>query len=88
MRPFWKLARKATKQRLKLLQSDHFVSKIKNAKKHAKSVSTRHCSCSMQKTGWKKWDHSENWQKPPLNKGSSLCKIDTLGEKLKLKKTS
>ena len=28
----------------------HFGSKIKNALKHAKNVSTTHCSCSMQKT--------------------------------------
>ena len=32
------------------LQNGHFGSKIKNAKKHSKNASTRHCSCSMQKT--------------------------------------
>ena len=31
------------------MQSGHFGSKIKNAKKHAKNISKRHCSCSMQK---------------------------------------
>ena len=36
------------------MQNGHFGSKIKNAKKHAKNVSTRHCSCSMQKNGSKK----------------------------------
>ena len=34
-------------------QNGHFGSKIKNAKEHAKSNSTRHCSCSMQKTAQK-----------------------------------
>ena len=48
MRPFWKLPKMANKQRL--LQNPHFGSKIKNGKKHAKNVSTTHCSCSMQKT--------------------------------------
>ena len=41
----------ATKQ---YRQNGHFGSKIQNAKKHAKNVSTRHCSCSMQKTAKKK----------------------------------
>ena len=59
----------ATKQRLQPWQNGHFGSKIKNAKKHAKNVSTRHCSCSMQKTARKKQlifekrEHFENWQK-------------------------
>ena len=44
----------ANKQRLEPLQNRHFGSEIKNAKKHAKNVSTTHCSCSMQKNGSKK----------------------------------
>jgi len=32
------------------LQNPYFGSKIKNAKKHAKNVSTTHCSCSVEKT--------------------------------------
>ena len=44
----------ATKQRLQPLQNCHFVSKIKNAKKHAKKVSVRDCSCSMEKAVPKK----------------------------------
>ena len=47
---FWKLPKMATKQRLYTLQNRHFGSKIKNAEKHAKNVSTTHCSFSMQKT--------------------------------------
>ena len=49
VRPFLKLPKMATKQILWPLQSRHFGSKIKIAKKHAKKVSTKHCSCSMQK---------------------------------------
>ena len=50
MRAFRKLPKMATKQRLQTLQNRHFMSKIKYALKHAKNVSTTHCSCSMQKT--------------------------------------
>ena len=37
MRPFLKLAKMATKQRLEPFQNGHFGSKIQNAKKHAKT---------------------------------------------------
>ena len=46
----------------------------------------------MQKNGSKKqlifekWEHFENCQKWPLSKGYSLCKIFTLGQKLKMQK--
>ena len=50
----------ATKQTLEPLQIRHFGSKIKNAKKHAKNVSTTHCSCSMQKTARKSSLYSKN----------------------------
>ena len=50
MRAFWKWPKMATKQRLQACQNHHFGSKIKNAQKHAKNVSTTYCSCSMQKT--------------------------------------
>ena len=40
-------------QRLWPLQNRHFGSKIKNAKKHAKNISTTRCSCSTQKTAKK-----------------------------------
>ena len=53
IRPFLKLPKMANKQRLKPLQNRHFRSKIKNGKK-GKTVSTTHCSCSMQKNGEKK----------------------------------
>ena len=36
---------------------------------------------------FKKWDHFENWQKWPQCKGYSLCKMVSLGKKLKMPKT-
>ena len=67
---------------------------VKNykCKKHAKNVSTTHCSCSVRKIGSKKQlifekgEHFENCRKWPPSKGYSLCKILTLGEKLKMEK--
>ena len=51
MRPLWKSP---------IMQHHHFKSKIKNAQKHAKNVSTTHCSCSMQKTARKNSQYSKN----------------------------
>ena len=45
------MGKMAKKQRS--LRNGHLGSKIKNAKKHAKNVCTRHYSCSMQKTAKK-----------------------------------
>ena len=39
-------------------QNRHFESKIKNAKKHAKNVSTKHCSCFKEKTARKNVNYS------------------------------
>ena len=47
MRAFWKWA---PSKGYNTVQKRHFGSKLKNAWKHAKNVSTTHCSCSMQKT--------------------------------------
>ena len=93
MRPFWKLAKTATMQRLWPLQSGQFGSKIKIAKKHAKNG----CRITLQlyyaKNGpkkqvtFEKWDHFENWQKWPQCKGYSLCRMVSFGPKLKMPKT-
>ena len=50
MRPFWKLAKMATLQRLYPLQSGQFGSKIKIAKSMRKTAVEAHYSCIMQKT--------------------------------------
>ena len=81
----------ATKQRLKPLQNRHFESKIKNAKKHAKKVSTHIavvlCKKRLEKQLiFKKREHFEDCQKWPPSKGYSRCKIVTLGQKLKMQK--
>ena len=39
-----------------------------------------------KKVIFEKQDHFENWQKWPPSKGYSLCKMVTLGQKLKMKK--
>ena len=49
MRPFWKLAKMATMQRLLPLQSGQFGSKIKIAKNMRKEPVDAHYSCFMQK---------------------------------------
>ena len=36
---------------------------------------------------FEKLDHFESWQKLPPSKGYSLCKMVTLGQKLKMQKT-
>ena len=71
MRPFWKLAKMATMQRLQPLQSGQFGSKIKYAKNMIKKLSTSTLDLFYAKNGSKKqlifekWDHFENWQKCP-----------------------
>ena len=54
MRPFWKLAKMATMQRLYPLQSGQFGSKIKIAKSMRKTAVKAHYSCIMEKTAVKK----------------------------------
>ena len=53
MRPFWKLAKMATMQRLYPLQSGQFGSKIKIPKSMRKTAVEAHYSCIMQKTAAK-----------------------------------
>ena len=50
IRPFWKLAKMATMQRLLPLQSGQCGSKIKIAKSMRKTAVEAHYSCIMQKT--------------------------------------
>ena len=94
MRPFWKMAKMATMQRLLPLQSGQFRSKIKIAKKMGKEAVEAHYSCFMQKKKgskkqliFEKWHHFENWQKWPQCKSYSLCKMVGLGQKLKMPET-
>ena len=67
------------------MQNGHFGSKIKNATKHAKNVSTTHCSCSMQKTVPK---NSLYWKNETILKiaKNGFCKMVTLAQKLKMQK--
>ena len=83
----------ATKQTLQSWQNGHFGSKIKNAKKYAKNVSTRHCSCSMQKKRLEKTANNRKMgpfrklAKMATSKGYySLGKTVTLGQKLKMQR--
>ena len=61
--------------------------------KHAKKDSTSTLQLYYAKNGSKKQlifekrDHFENWQKWPQCKGYSLCKMASLGRKLKMPKT-
>ena len=88
-----KKAKMATMQRLYSLQSGQFGSKIKIAKSMRKTAVEAHYSCIMQKNCSKKQlifeksHHFENWQKGPQCKGYSLCKMVSLGQKLKMPKT-
>ena len=69
----------------------HFGSKIRSVKKHSKNVSTIHCSCCVQETARKKivfflkmrafWKLANS---PTKQRLYSLCKIVTLGQKLKV----
>ena len=72
------------------MQNRHFRSKINNAKKHAKTVSRTHCSCSMQKTAPKKTANIRKVKPfsklPKMATKNGLCKIVTLGQKLKMLK--
>ena len=75
------------------MQNRHFGSKIKNAKQHAKNVSTTHCSFSMQKTAPKNTLYSTHKSILKIAKTGhqpkaiySLCKIVPLGQKLKMQK--
>ena len=62
------------------------------AKSMRKTAVEAHYSCIMQKTApkkpliFEKWDHFENWQKWPQCKGYSLCKMVSLGQKLRMPK--
>ena len=93
MRPFWKLAKMATMQKAIAFAKWSFWSKIKSAEKHAIKDSTSTLDLFYAKNGSKKqlifekWDHFENWQKWPQCKGSSLCKMVSLVQKLKMPKT-
>ena len=72
------------------MQNSHFGSKIKIPKKHVKIHSTNHLQSFSAKNRSKKhqiFDKGENFQNRPSCNGYSPCKILTLAEKLKLKKT-
>ena len=92
MRPFLKFVKMVAMQRLWPLQNGQFGSKIKSAEKHAIKDSTSILDLFYAKNGSKKqlifekWDHFENLQKWPQCKGYSLCKVVSLGQKLKLRK--
>ena len=73
------------------MQNGHFGSKIKNAEKHAKNVSTRHCSSSMQRAARENSYYSKNETILKIGKNGHqakaiLSKMVTLGQKLKIKK--
>ena len=79
-------------KRLKPLQNQYYGSKVKIAKKKKcqmrlfNPIAVVLCKKGLQKTTWmvEKWGSFENWGKWPICKGHSLCKITTLGQKLKL----
>ena len=81
-------------QRLQPLQNGQFGTKIKNAKHMRKTILQEHQSCSVQK---KPLENTQNipemrqFGKPAILqspcKGYSLCKLVTLGQKLKMPKT-
>ena len=88
MRAFWK---SAIMQRLQPLQNPHFGSKIKIPKNMSKCILQVIWSCSVQKNLSKKhsiFDEWEDFENRPSCKSYSLCKILTLGQKLKFRKTS
>ena len=92
MRAFWKLPKIASKQRLELCKIITLGQKLKMQKNMLKTF-LQHIAVVLCKKGSKKqlifqkWEHFENCQKWPLSKGYSLCKILTLGQKLKMQKT-
>ena len=67
--------------------------KNENCEEHAKNSCRSTLQLYYAKNGskkqlrYEKWDHSENWQKWPQWKGHSLCKMVSLGQKLKMPKT-
>ena len=67
--------------------------KKKNSFKHTKHVSTNTLELFYAKNGSTKqlilvkWEHFENGQKWPQCKGYSPCKVLSLGQKIKLRKT-
>ena len=68
--------------------------KNENCEKHAKNSCRSTLQLYYAKNGSKKqlifekWDHFENWQKGPQCEGYySLCKMVSLGQKLKMPKT-
>ena len=61
MRPFWKL----------------ILAEIKNSRKQAKNVSTRHYSCCVQRTARKNSEYSKN---------ETILKIGPLGQTIKMQK--
>ena len=74
------------------MQNPHFGSKIKILKTISKSILQIIYSCSVQKTAPKNTKYSRNESILKIDhhacKGYSPCKILTLAQKLKLKKTS
>ena len=79
------LQRLQTMQRLQPLQNGQFGSKIKNAKNMQKTILQEHQSCFVRKTARKNTKYSRN---ETILKIGYLCKILTLGQKLKFQKTS
>ena len=89
MRAFWKLPKMATKQRLKTLQNRHFGSKMKNAcyKRFYNTLQLIYAKKGSKKQLiFERWEDFENSQKWPPSKGYRLCKVVSLGQKLKMPK--
>ena len=94
MKPFWKLQQLPQSKGYNLWKIATLAQRLKlqTKKKQAKNISPRYCSCSMKKRASKKhlvfekWDRFENCQKWQPNKGHRLCKIVTLGQKMKVHK--
>ena len=87
MRPFWK---SPIMQRLQPLQNRHFGSKNRIPKNKSKTILQIISSCSTQKTASKNTKYSRNETILKIThhaKVYSLCKILTLGQKLKFQKT-
>ena len=73
------------------MQNPHFASKIKILKNISKSLLQINLSCSLQKTSRKNTTYSRNGSILNIGhhacKGYSPCKIFTLAQKFKFKKT-
>ena len=92
MRVFWKLPKIATGQRLCLCKKVSLGQKLKVPKRYEKRLYEHIrivlCQKRLEKQLiFQKWEDFENWQKWPLGKGYSLCKMASLGQKLKVPKT-